>query len=282
MTALRPCISQATTLSTPFEADLSPIARGGFDAVEVWLTKLEKYLQSHSIADAKSALDAEGLSPLAASGQGGLLLTRGAGRDEHWSLFRRRLEWLGELRVPLLVIAADAGASTGPDDLGRAVESLGEACDAARSAGVALALEFQKGSGVCACLETALSMVAAVGSPNLGVCLDLFHYYTGPSKFDDLAGLTPENLAWVQVSDLVGTPREVAGDSDRVLPGDGDFRLGPIFDHLASIGYAGGVSLELLNPSLWAIPADRVADFGHQAVTRVLGPRARVRTSGDD
>lgn len=280
MTALRPCISQATTLSTPFEADLSPIARGGFDAVEVWLTKLETYLGSHSISEAKSALDGEGLAPLAASVQGGLLLSRGAGRDEHWALFRRRLGMMGELEIPLLVIAADPVASTGPDDLARAVESLVEAAHAARSAGVALALEFQKGSGICACLETALAMVAEAGASNLGVCLDVFHYYTGPSKFDDLAGLTAENLAWVQVSDLIGTPREVAGDSDRVFPGDGDFRLGPIFDHLAAIGYAGGVSLELLNPSLWAIPADRVADFGHQAVSRVLGPRARARTSG--
>ena len=56
----------------------------------------------------------------------------------------------------------------------------------------------------------------------------------GPSKFEDLAHLTPQNLAWVQVCDLSGTPRELAGDSDRILPGEGDFQLGPIIEQLGA------------------------------------------------
>ena len=102
----------------------------------------------------------------------------------------------------------------------------------------------------------------------------MFHYYTGPSKFEDLAYLSPSNLAWVQVCDLSGTPRELAGDGDRILPGEGDFQLGPIVDHLGQIGYDGYVSLEVLNPHLWQVAADRVADLGHQALCRVLGPVA--------
>jgi sugar phosphate isomerase/epimerase len=66
-------------------------------------------------------------------------------------------------------------------------------------------------------------------------------------------------------------PREIASDGDRVLPGDGDFQIGPIIDHLGQIGYDGYVSLELLNPQLWKVPADRVADAGFQAVQRTLG-----------
>ena len=55
--------------------------------------------------------------------------------------------------------------------------------------------------------------------------LDLFHYYKGPSKFEDLDRLTPENLAFVQFSDVIGVPREIMTDSDRVMPGEGDFQL---------------------------------------------------------
>jgi hypothetical protein len=40
---------------------------------------------------------------------------------------------------------------------------------------------------------------------------------------------------------------------------------------LGAIGYDGPVSLEVLNPNLWRIPADRVADLGFQAVRRTLG-----------
>ena len=83
--------------------------------------------------------------------------------------------------------------------------------------------------------------------------------------------LTPQNLAWVQFCDLTGTPRELAGDCDRILPGEGDFQLAPIIEQLGRIGYDGYVSLEVLNPHLWQVAPDRVADLGRQALRRVLG-----------
>jgi 2-keto-myo-inositol isomerase len=269
---MKPCISQATTLSTPFELDIEAYGRAGWSAVELWLTKLETYLQAHTVEEVKSLLEENQVRAVAAASQGGLLLSRDAERSEHWDLFRRRLDLLRQLDVPTLVVAADFVRELVPEDYGRAAASLNEASALAREAGVRLALEFQHGSTVCTSLDTALAL-AGQGGGDLGICLDLFHYYTGPSKFEDLAYLSPENLAWVQVCDLSGVPRELAGDADRILPGEGDFQIEPILDHLASIGYNGYVSLEVLNPQLWAIPADRVADAGRQAMDRLLGRR---------
>jgi sugar phosphate isomerase/epimerase len=279
---MKPCISQATTMSTPLEADLPAFARGGWGAVELWLTKLESYLQGHKIEDLRGLLDAHGLEPAAAAGQGGLLLSRGEERQAHWDHFRRRLAVLKALGVPALIVAADFTREFSAEDYGRAAAALGEAAELAGSFGLRIALEFQKSARFCTCLDTALALVAECGSSHAGVCLDLFHYHTGPSKFEDLAGLSPDNLAWVQVCDLCGTTRELAGDGDRILPGEGDIPAGPILDHLGGIGYEGHVSLELLNPQLWQLPADRVADFGYQAVCRVLGRwnRPRVEPRG--
>jgi 2-keto-myo-inositol isomerase len=272
---MKPCISQATTLSTTFDLDLSAYARSGWTAVELWLTKLETFLEAHPVSEARRLLREHGLAPVAASFQGGLLLSRGDEREVHWDHFRRRLAILHELGVPLLVVAPDFVHELNPDDYGRAAVSLGEAAEVARAAGVRLALEFQKTARFCASLDTTLALIAQCNAENLGVCLDVFHYYTGPSKFEDLAYLAPDTLAWVQVSDLSGTPRELAGDGDRILPGDGDFQLEPILDQLAAIGYDGYISLEVLNPQLWQIPADRVADAGYQALGRVLQRSSR-------
>jgi sugar phosphate isomerase/epimerase len=277
---MKPCISQATTLSTPFEADLTAYARSGWTAVELWLTKLETFLETHPVAEARRLLDEQGLEAAAASFQGGLLLSRGTERTAHWDQFRRRLALLQELRVPVLVVAADFVAVAHHEDYARAAAALAEAALAAQSAGVRLALEFQKATRFCASLDTALALIAQAGAADLGVCFDAFHYYTGPSKFEDLAYLAPGNLAWVQVCDLAGTPRELAGDSDRILPGDGEIALGPILDRMAAIGYNGHVSLEVLNPQLWQIPADRVADVGHQALSRVLAKWSGPESSG--
>ena len=268
---MKPCISQATILNNPFEADLPVMSRSGWTAVEIWLTKLESFLGGHSVAEARAMFDSEGIKPMAAASQGGLLLSQGAERTLHWDHFRQRLGLLGELGVPTLVVTPDFVPQVRGDDYRRAAAALGEAAELAAAAGVRIALEFQRSSSFCACLETAVAMIEQSGTSNAGVCLDVFHYYTGPSKLEDLAHLSVQNLAWVQLCDLSGTPRELAGDSDRILPGDGDFQLGPIVEHLGRIGYDGHVSLEVLNPHLWQVAPDRLAHAGRQALVRVLG-----------
>ena len=268
---MKPCISQATTLKNPFEADPAAYRAGRLDGRRALADQARTFLESHTPAEALALLESSGLKPVAAASQGGLLLSRGAERAAHWDHFRRRLTLLQELGVPTLIVTADFVRQPDDREYARAAASLGEAAELAASFGVRLALEFQKSSPICACLETAIALIAQSGADNAGVCFDVFHYYTGPSKFEDLAYLSPRNLAWVQVCDLSGTPRELAGDGDRILPGEGDFQLGPIIDHLGRIGYDGYVSLEVLNPHLWQVAADRVADLGHQALRRVLG-----------
>lgn len=273
-----PCISQVTALTTPFEEDISAFARNGWTAVELWLTKLETYLESHRPDEARALLAESGIRPLAAAGQGGLLLSSGRERDAHWGTFRRRLDLLHALGVPTLILAADHAADPRAEDYGRAVESLAAAAEAAGPAGVRLALEFRHRESLCTSLDTAAALVAQCGAENLGLCLDLFHYYTGPSKFEDLAYLSPENLFWLQLCDLGGVPREVAGDADRILPGEGDFQIAPILEHLARIGYDGGASVELLNPQLARVPIDGLADAALRAMLRVLGEPASPAT----
>ncbi|HZW29507.1 MAG TPA: sugar phosphate isomerase/epimerase [Isosphaeraceae bacterium] len=271
---MKPCISQLTTLTNPFEADPAAYRGGGWTAVELWLTKLESFVRAHSLAEARAVLEGGGIRPVGAAGQGGLLLSRGAERAAHWDHFRRRLDLLGELGVTTMVLAADfAAAAPAAEDYAVAAASLGEAAELAAPFGIRIALEFHKSSPVCACLETALALVEQAGSRNAGVCLDVFHFQTGPSKHEDLGGLTVENLAWVQLCDVSGTPRELAADGDRILPGDGDFPLAPIVEHLERIGYDGFVALEVANPHLWQVSADRVADLGYRALRRSLGPR---------
>ena len=267
-----PCISQATTLSTPFLADLEAYARTGWSAFEIWLTKLELALEANPIESIRSAIDASGLTPLAAATQGGLLGSNPAERTTHRDHFLRRLDWLRALNVSTLVLVPDFTARPHEADLRHAVDSLCEAAQLASAANVRLALECQRAAPFCASLDTTLALVAQCDQPNLGICLDLFHYYTGPSKFEDLGYLTNHNLFHVHVSDLAGTPRELATDADRILPGDGDFQLAPIFDHLRSIEYAGGLSVEVNAPALWQIPADRVAEVARHALLRSLEP----------
>jgi sugar phosphate isomerase/epimerase len=254
-----------------FAEDVRAFGNAACPAMEVWLTKLESYLERHSIEDVRRLTGDQGLSLPVAAAQGGILIAQGDARRESFALFERRLKICQELQVPTLVVVADFHSQVGTAEFERAVVSLSQCARLAADHGVRLALEFQGRSQFCNNLSTAALLIDQCNEPNLGICFDVFHYYTGPSKFEDLALLSPENLFHVQVSDLAGVPRELAGDSDRVLPGDGDFQLIPIIEHLSKIGYAGYVSVELMNPHIWQLPPARVAEVAITSVRRILG-----------
>jgi sugar phosphate isomerase/epimerase len=267
---MKPCISEATTMSSPFADDVNGYADAGCPAMEVWLTKLETHLETHSVADTQKLLQDREMTLAAASYQGGLLLSQGEQRRAHYDHFKRRLDLCQRFGIPTLLVVADFVERVDATSLERAVVSLSQAGQWAAGYDVRLALEFRGSSSFCSSLDTALALIAQCGQPNVGVSFDVFHYYTGPSKFDDLALLSPANLAFVQLCDLVGLPRELATDSDRILPGEGDFQLRPILRHLREIGYSGWVSLELFNPILWQMKNSQVAELGFAALQRAL------------
>ncbi len=62
----------------------------------------------------------------------------------------------------------------------------------------------------------------------------------------------------------------MATDADRILPGEGDFRLRPILEQLRAIGYEGWVSLELFNPTLWQVKTSQMAELGLESLRRLL------------
>jgi 4-hydroxyphenylpyruvate dioxygenase len=277
---MKPCISEATTMSSTFAEDVVAWADAACPAMEVWLTKLEQHLENHSAADTRRLLADRHVTLAAAAYQGGLLLSQGEPRRAHYDHFRRRLDLCQQFGIGTLLVVADFTEAVDPTGLERAVVSLRQAAQWAAGFDVRLALEFRGSDTFCASLDTALALVAECGEPNVGVNFDVFHYYTGPSKFEDLALLTGANLAHVQLCDLAGVPRELATDADRILPGEGDFQLEPILERFRAIGYDGWVSLELMNPTLWQMKAVQVAEIGITALRRLLGLTGKTRGQG--
>jgi 2-keto-myo-inositol isomerase len=267
---MRPCISQATTLSSSFADDIENYSASGCRAIEVWLTKLEQHLEHISSANTRKALAERDVQLVAAAYQGGLLLSADEERRSHFDHFRRRLDLCQTFGIRTLLLAADFAREADAESLARAVGGLAEAGRWAAGFDIRLALEFRGGDAFCTNLDTAIALVEACREPNVGICLDAFHFYKGPSKREDLERLTPGNLFHVQVCDVAGVPRELMTDSDRVMPGDGDFRLDVLFERLRSIDYTGAVSLELMNPDLWRVNPKQVVEVGLTALERVM------------
>ena len=269
---MRACISEATTLSSTFAEDVAAYADAGCPALEVWLTKLETHLEKHSPADTRKLIEDRQMTLAAASYQGGLLLSQGEQRKAHFDHFKRRLD--------LCQTSASRRCWSSPISSRPSTHATwsGPWCRCVRRPSGPRPSTFgwpwsSAAGAPSAPVSTRPCRWSGRASPTSASTSTVFHYYTGPSKFEDLALLTPANLFFVQVCDVAGVPRELATDADRILPGEGDFQLGPIMQQLRAIGYDGWVSLELMNPVLWQMKASQVAELGLGAVQRLLENR---------
>ncbi len=77
---MKPAISQVCTLHSPFEKDVEDYAAGACHAMEIWLGKLETYLEQHTLDDVRRLLEEHEMAAPVASFQGGLLASQGEAR----------------------------------------------------------------------------------------------------------------------------------------------------------------------------------------------------------
>ncbi len=252
-----PAISQVCSLASSFTEDLADFDLPG---VEVWLTKLEEHVKRHGLTETLEAIKRYPGQLVAASYQGGLWTPPSAARDEAWQLFRSRLELCQAVGIPLLVVAADTAERPSAEYAARWQEELQQAGDLASQYHVRLAIEFQARATLGNNLLSLAAILAPLKHPSLAICLDAFHFFTGPSQTEDLLHCPDGLIAHVQLCDLLQRPRELASDSDRVLPGDGDIPLSPMIDHLRRQDYRGALAVEMLNPMLGQLPPAQLVD----------------------
>src|SRR5262249_36995396 len=112
--------------------------------------------------------------------------------------------------------------------------------------------------------DEALDLADAIGSPWLGVVLELNNAWIERRLYANIAART-QRIAVVQVSDFkVGTMNA----SERVVPGDGDIPLRRIVGALAAAGYERWYDIELLGP---AIEAEGYETVVPRAIERFQG-----------
>src|SRR5262245_8456494 len=119
-----PTLSQVCCLSSAFDADIEDFAAGQCRSIEIWLTKLEDYLQRHTTSEVRQWLDRFEMAAPVASYQGGLLASQGERRREAWQLLSQRLDRCRELGIGTLVVACDVPPPLSQETIGRVQLSL--------------------------------------------------------------------------------------------------------------------------------------------------------------
>ena len=211
-------------------------AAAGFPAVGVWFdpdTWSDATSRSVAARLAGTGLVALDIEPV--------ILGRGADHGE------RVVEAAAAVGARHILVAS------GPATRGEVVDRLGELAATAASAapGVVLVLEFLPIFTV-GTLDAAVGVVTEIGTPNLGVLVDMLHLARSGGSPADLTEVDPALLPYLQLADApTERPADAAALRDealhgRLLPGDGAL---PLREVLAAVP-AVPVSVELRSRAL--------------------------------
>jgi sugar phosphate isomerase/epimerase len=97
----------------------------------------------------------------------------------------------------------------------------------------------------------------AIGTDNLGVQLDSFHWFNAEESAEDLETLRSRDIITVDLNDAPDVPLDNQHDGSRELPAaTGVIPVGKFLGALAHIGYDGPVQAEPFNKALAAMPVE--------------------------
>lgn len=163
-----------------------------------------------------------------------------------------------------------------------AAVGFGSLCDRAGEHGLLVGLEWVPSMTNIETAATAVQIVLDADRPNGGLCFDSWHLTRSTNNLDDLRSMPGEKVVATQWSDGTVLPQNPDYLQDcltnRVPPGDGEFRLVEMARILAEIGSEAPVGIEVCSSSLWAAPVDEAARLSADGMRRVL---AAASASGE-
>jgi sugar phosphate isomerase/epimerase len=100
------------------------------------------------------------------------------------------------------------------------IDNIRRVAEVARESGLKVGAEFVRNSTFLASLPTALRLHRDAAHPNFGIIFDCYHFWSGPSHFEDMDSIRPGEILHAHL-DHPAMPRELLDMQSRVVPGDG-------------------------------------------------------------
>ncbi len=116
-----------------------------------------------------------------------------------------------------------------------------------------------------------MELVEAIGTPNVGLLMDSWHWYTSHGTVEELLTLSNKDIVHVHVNDApAGIPVDEQVDSRRALPATtGVIDMKGFINALVKIGYDGPVECEPFDEQLRQMDSDAALQKTADALNRV-------------
>lgn len=258
-----------TTDRLSMQETVEGCARAGIPWVGLWRHKVAEVGLKQSarlIRDAGlkvSSLCRGGMFPAATQAE----------RDERIDDNRRAIEEAAELGTNVLVLVCGPAPDRDIDAARTMVEDGIEAIlPYASEMGVKLGIEplhpvFAGDRSVIVSLAQANDMVARLGSPQVGVVIDVYHVWWDPHVYDEIKRAAGHILGF-HVNDW-SVPVENPLTS-RGMMGDGVIELNRMRQAVAAAGYEGPVEVEIFNETIWKMSCDDVLNLTKERFQRYV------------
>jgi len=253
-------------LSLPQLIELA--ARAGYDGFEPWMMEIQGYLETgKSLASLKKLASDAGLKFYDCIGFPTWMAQDEAKSQSGFAQMEKEMGILAELGCPR--VAAPAIGTEAPLDLMQAGEKYKRLLELGRKTGVMPQLEFWGAYPSFYHLGQAMAVAAAADDPDAKILADVYHLYRGGSGFEGMKMLDGHSIDIFHMNDFpAGIPRLEQQDKDRVFPGDGAAPLQELSEVLKSKGGQIILSLELFNPTYYAMDAEEVITTGLNKMKR--------------
>ena len=267
-------LNGATTMHADLGTDIKAASNAGYDLIEIWASKLRKYLESHTPEDLNALLQENRLEPYSINSIEHVTFRT----PEDYEGVKAECEELtsiaGAIGCPYVVIVPGKlpEGKSEEEIIEGSVEVLRELSDIAAKHGVSLAFEFL-GQTDCSVqtLDLCKEIVERTARENIGLVIDTFHFYAGNSTFGAIDELDPAKLFIFHINDAENLPKEELTDAHRLYPGEGILPIREIKSHFDKIGYDRMVSIEIFRPEYWNQDPFEVAIEARRATIDVLG-----------
>ncbi len=253
--------------TTPLDTVLRIARETGWDAIELRRLDFARAREAgRSPEDVLASVKASGLPVACVGVQLGWLFAEGEERARLLDAFAESCRWAAALGCATIMSPVDPGQGS----LDRAVASVQEVGEISAKHGVRLALEFNSVAQQFNSLERVRELTTRAAHPRCGILLDTYHLGRSGATIQAIRALAPEEIAYVQYSDVPREGLQPGVTTDRLAPGLGMYPFPDFFRLLDEKGYTGYLSYEAPNPASWAKDPKEVATEARHATRAQL------------
>lgn len=262
--------NQATCMKKScVENDLDLCEAYGYDAIELRIDMLEKYLCTHSIEELQAYFRHHHVQPFSINAIDNINFNTPA----QWEIIRKQIlfgcEIAQAISCPYLIVCPSKSDTyfTGTEKqvFDDTVAVLHQYADLAEPYGVRIAFEpIGDRRWCCNSLRLAIEIISTVNRDSVGLAIDCTNFYMHDKCADMqvIHTIPPGKLFVYHINDCEDLPLGVLDQSNRMMPGEGCIPIAAITEAVRAIGYDGPACLELFRPAYWEMEPEAAFALG--------------------